>query len=81
MWIEEINAALILLDLSATFDMVNHFSLVSLLESISINGTALKLIRFFLSSREQVVALEDFTSAPFSLPCGLSGIFIKSVFA
>ena len=49
--------ALILLDLSAAFE---HSALVNCVERIGIKGTALKLIRSFLSNREQVVALEGF---------------------
>ena len=69
---------LILLDLSAAFDMVDHTILVDRLErTFGIRGTALKWITSFLTGRTQQVAIGDLgtdlgvTSDPMTMTCGV----------
>lgn len=65
------NAALILLDLSAAFDTVDHSTLCLRLETMGIKGAALDLFRSFLINWENTVMLDKFRSKTFSLPCGV----------
>lgn len=65
------NAALVLLDLSAAFDTVNHQKLLEVLRGIGIKGKVFTLFESFLSGREQFVALDEFKSPNFTLPCGV----------
>lgn len=64
------SAGLILLDLSAAFDTVNHNILSDCLASIKIKDLALTLLKSFLMNREQFVALDVFNLPTFLLPCG-----------
>ncbi|KAJ1125462.1 hypothetical protein NDU88_003894 [Pleurodeles waltl] len=63
--------ALILLDLSAAFDMVFHSTLCTRLHDVGISGTALKWIHSFLSGRTQRVRLPPYTSKPTGVSCGV----------
>lgn len=65
------NAALILVDLSAAFDTINHGLLRDRLCTIGIRGKALSLLSSFLSERSQEVATGYMVSPPFALPCGV----------
>lgn len=60
-----------MLDLSAAFDTVHHDLLMDRLQEIGVYGSAWKLLKSFLTNRSQLVALGDFTSEPFALPCGV----------
>lgn len=64
-------AAMIMLDLSAAFDTVHHSLLMDRLQEIRVKGSALMLLTYFLSERVQNVSLGEFTSKPFTLPCGV----------
>ena len=57
----------ILLDLSAAFDTVNHQLLISTLTEMGISGTALSWIASFLADRSYQVAWRGSVSAPH--PC------------
>ena len=66
---------LILLDLSAAFDTVDHNILMSFLENhIGIGGTALNLLRSYLSDRTQCVSINgvfsELSSLAFGVPQG-----------
>ena len=66
------SAVLVLLDLSAAFDTVDHTILLSRLEHcVGIKGTALEWLRSYLSGRSFSVSLEDFTSSSVPLECGV----------
>ena len=67
--------ALILLDLSAAFDTVDHTILLSRLRDfIGLRGDALKWCQSYLSDRPQYVRIGNFSSTPiihdFSVPQG-----------
>ena len=63
---------LVLLDLSAAFDTVDHNILLALLKSrIGINGTTLNWFTSYLDDRSQQVSLNGFTSDSFKLPYGV----------
>lgn len=63
-------AVLVLLDLSAAFDTVDHTTLIDRISSIGIRHRAKALLSSFLSNRTQLVSLGDFNYPSFALPCG-----------
>ena len=63
---------LILLDLSAAFDTVDHRILLGrLFDEADIRGTALNWYRSYLSDRSQRVSVHGVLSRPFDLNCGV----------
>ena len=63
---------LVLLELSAAFDTVDHDILVRRLEtSFGITGTALKWFRSYLAGRSQRVSFKEGISDSFPLSCGM----------
>jgi hypothetical protein len=65
-------AVITLLDLSATFDTVDHSILLSRLESnFGLTGKALSWLRSYLSGRRQSVRINDVTSEPTPLMYGV----------
>ena len=63
---------LILLDLSAAFDTVDHRILLErLCDEVGIRGTALNWFRSYLSDRSQRVSIHEVLSRPFHLNCGV----------
>ena len=63
---------LLMLDLSAAFDTVDHeILLLRMQEQIGICGIALKWFRSYLSGRKQSVILNGVTSEPRALNCGV----------
>ena len=65
-------SALVLLDLSAAFDTIDHTILLSRLESyFGITGSALGLLSSYLSDRSQSVKIESSLSAPLPLTTGV----------
>ena len=63
---------LILLDLSAVFDTVNHDTMQRRLEySFGIQGKALSWFASYLSARTQGIMINESLSKPFKLECGV----------
>ena len=65
-------AILVLLDLSAAFDTLDHTLLLqSLAHNIGVSGTALKWFTSYLSCRSQAVSVKGSVSTKRSLSCGV----------
>ena len=65
-------AILVLLDLSAAFDTVDHRILLSRLENqVGISGTALSWFRSYLTDRTFSVQVGEFSSSEALLTCGV----------
>ena len=63
---------LVLLDLSAAFDTIEHSILLNILQQdFGVAGTALNWFDSFLSGRKQRILVGDMTSDDFSLNCGV----------
>ncbi|XP_038564705.1 rab proteins geranylgeranyltransferase component A 1 isoform X2 [Micropterus salmoides] len=62
---------LILLDLSAAFDTVSHNILLTRLQDLGIEGTALTWLRSYLSNRSHFISLHNHTSATVTVPQGV----------
>ena len=62
---------LVLLDLSAAFDTIEHNILLSRLESNGVKGPALQWISSYLSCRNQAVCIGSTMSSPVDLPFGV----------
>ena len=63
--------AMVLLDLSAAFDTVDHTLLINTLTSLGVQGKALEWLNSYLSSHSQSVLLNVFTSSSRSMVCGV----------
>lgn len=65
-------SALILLDLSAAFDTIDHQILLTRLSSFyGISGSALSLLASYLTDRTQSVCVNSTTTAPSQMPTGV----------
>lgn len=64
-------AVLLLLDLTAAFDTVDHSILISRLAQCGIKGIPLEWFRSYLSKRTFSVSLDDFISSPALFTCGV----------
>ena len=62
---------LVLLDLSAAFDTVDHQLLLSDFSDFGVEGTALSLLESYLENREQYVAIGESRSEPTPLQYGV----------
>ena len=63
---------LLLLDLSAAFDTVDHHTLLHRLRfTFGVNGKVLSWFSSYLSGRSQQIAINDTLSAEFELHCGV----------
>ena len=62
---------LVLLDLSAAFDTVDHRLLLSDFSDCGVEGTALSLLESYLENREQCVAIGESRSKPTTLQYGV----------
>ena len=69
---KEKGSFLVLLDLSAAFDTIDHDNLFYILEKyVGIGGSALRLIRSYFSDRTQRVQIDGIMSDFASLLCGV----------
>ena len=69
---DQCDTLLILLDLSAAFDSVNHDTMLRRLEySFGIQGKALSWFASYLSGRTQRIMINESLSKPFKLECGV----------
>lgn len=64
-------AVLILLDLSAAFDTINHTVLLQRLRQIGITGKALEWFQSYLQGRFQYISINGVTSESAPLECGV----------
>ncbi|PIK49357.1 hypothetical protein BSL78_13780 [Apostichopus japonicus] len=62
---------MVLLDLSAAFDTVDHLQLLTTLSDLGVKSTALKWMTSYLSDRQQIVCLGKDSSDPQTLECGV----------
>ena len=62
---------LVLLDISATFDTIDHVILLGWLSKLGISGLALAWLQSFFEDRSQRVQLGERISAPWLLNCGV----------
>ena len=67
----EMASLLVLLDLSAAFDTVDHQLLTSDFSDCGVEGTALSLLASYLESREQYVAIGESRSEPTTFQHGV----------
>ncbi|KAK3514069.1 hypothetical protein QTP70_002908 [Hemibagrus guttatus] len=67
----KLSSVLILLDLSAAFDTVNHKTLLSTLRSLGICGTAWEWFASYLDGRSYQITWKGLTSAPHRLSTGV----------
>ncbi|KAF7244356.1 LINE-1 retrotransposable element ORF2 protein [Varanus komodoensis] len=68
---------LVLLDLSAAFDAIDHGILLDRLAGLGVGGTALQWFRSYLNGRFQKVVLGDYDSAPWQLYPLLFNVYMK----
>ena len=68
---KSLSSVLILLDLSAAFDTVNHQILLSTLEELGISGSALSLLTSYLTDRSYRVTWRGAVSDPCRLTTGV----------
>ncbi|KAJ8365355.1 hypothetical protein SKAU_G00141860 [Synaphobranchus kaupii] len=73
-----LSSVLILLDLSAAFDTVNHKLLISTLAEMGISGTALSWFVSYLTDRSYQVSWKGSVSAPHPVYRSPAGIFTGS---
>ena len=64
-------SVLVLLDLSAAFDTVDHILLHHLQHVFGIQGTVLSCVRSYLTKRFQIVSTQDAQSDQIELCCGV----------
>uniref|UniRef100_A0A803SRC4 Reverse transcriptase domain-containing protein n=1 Tax=Anolis carolinensis TaxID=28377 RepID=A0A803SRC4_ANOCA len=62
---------LVLLDISAAFDTIDHGILLGRLSGMGLGGTALQWLQSFLEGHSQLVKLGDTCSDPWPLTCGV----------
>jgi len=62
---------LVMLDLSAAFDTVDHEQLLARLHAVGVRGKALSWFRSYLKDRAQLVVIEGCHSSEVALDCGV----------
>ncbi|CAH0559663.1 unnamed protein product [Brassicogethes aeneus] len=64
-------AALILLDYSKAFDLINHKLLLAILKFIGFGYTSVIFLKMYLSDRQQCVRIKNNISTPVEIKCGV----------
>uniref|UniRef100_A0A3P9M6K8 Reverse transcriptase domain-containing protein n=1 Tax=Oryzias latipes TaxID=8090 RepID=A0A3P9M6K8_ORYLA len=64
-------SVLVLLDLSAAFDTVDHLILVNRLKSLGLSGTVLKWFESYLMERSFMVSMDTYFSGVHEINCGV----------
>ena len=63
---------LVLLDMSAAFDTIDHDTLIVILQKyVGITGSALQLLKSYFSDRSQRVLIDDVMPGVANLVCGV----------
>ena len=74
-WLEHVDdgimVGVMMIDLSAAFDMVDHNLLLGKLELFGLTESTLSWFRSYLSGRSQVVCVDGCLSPPLDLDCGV----------
>ena len=74
-WVEEVDngkmVGVMMIDLSAAFDMVDYDILLQKLELFGLNSIALKWMKSYLTGRFQSVFVDGHLSPPLSITCGV----------
>ena len=74
-WLEEVDndlmVGVMMVDLSAAFDMVDHSILLKKLELYGMDQQAVAWMNSYLSNRSQVVMVDGSLSPPLSITCGV----------
>ena len=74
-WLEEVEndkmVGVMLIDLSAAFDMVDHSILLRKLELYGLDELSVRWMGSYLSSRSQVVMVDGCLSPPLNITCGV----------
>ena len=81
-WLEQVDddkmVGVMMIDLSAAFDMVDHDILLQKLELFGLSDEVLSWFRSYLSDRSQVVCVDGCLSPPLGLDWGPSGAYTWS---
>ena len=79
-WVEDVDdgkmVGVMMVDLSAAFDMVDHVILLKKLELFGLDDLALQWMRSYLSGRSQSVYIDGCMSPPLSIDCGVPQVSI-----
>ena len=74
-WVEEVETGkmvgVMMIDLSAAFDMVDHALLLQKLEIFGLNSSALRWMESYLKNRYQSVCIDGCVSPPLLVECGV----------
>ena len=74
-WVEEVDdgnlVGVMMVDLSAAFDMVDHNIMLKKLELLGLDEMALNWMKSYLSGRSQSVYIDGCLSPPLSIECGV----------
>ena len=74
-WVEEVDngnlVGVMMVDLSAAFDMVDHSILLQKLQLFGLDNRAVAWMKSYLTSRCQSVYVDGCLSPPLSIPCGV----------
>ncbi len=63
---------LVMLDLLAAFNTVDHGHMLQTLRELGVGGTSLQWFMSYLSDRTQYIKVKDAISSPCNLECGVS---------